>query len=201
MSTNLANCTSNSSLVCSTHQDGLFVLLHGGSGLGKSFTTQVIAQVFAKPLYQLTLANLELDPKGIEAVLRNAFYYSSLWDCILVLEDVDALFSPAMRGNGSSAVSLRTLEDYDGVLFLTTRRVGLLEEAFTSRMHYTIYYPPFDLKKTLDIWNEILALAKRNFLANSKTDLSAGGDVFQWCLDGREVRNVFQVAMSLAEYE
>ncbi len=47
---------------------------------------------------------------------------------------------------------LRVLEYYDGLLFLTTNRPGVLDEAFKSRIHLTLYYPPLDFSQTMEIW-------------------------------------------------
>lgn len=38
-------------------------------------------------------------------------------------------------------VFLRILEYYNGVLFLTTNRVGTLDDAFKSHIHMSLYYP------------------------------------------------------------
>jgi hypothetical protein len=43
---------------------------------------------------------------------------------------------------------LRALEFYDGILFLTTNRVGSFDDAFISRIHVQLYYPDFDDEST-----------------------------------------------------
>lgn len=48
---------------------------------------------------------------------------------------------------------LRVLEYYNGILFLTTNRVGTLDEAFKSRIHISLYYPPLSLDQTLSIFD------------------------------------------------
>jgi hypothetical protein len=35
----------------------------------------------------------------------------------------------------------RVLEYYEGILFLTTNRVGVFDETFKSRIHLPLYYP------------------------------------------------------------
>ena len=47
---------------------------------------------------------------------------------------------------------LRVLDYYNGILFLTTNRAGVLDEAFKSRIHYKIYYPDLTIEQTVDIW-------------------------------------------------
>jgi hypothetical protein len=115
-------------------------------------------------------------------------------------------------------VFLRILDYYTGILFLTTNRAGALDEAFKSRIHYKIYYPPLSKEQTLEIWEiniqrlrrieenqskqeirqpieiqdaKILRFAEYQFNAISKCRGAA-----QW--NGRQIRNAFQVARSLA---
>ena len=98
----------------------------------------------------------------------------------------------------------------------------MLDEAFKSRIHYKIYYPDLTLEQTLDIWklniqrvrrieeelakvenreplevdeNELLAFAKNSFDAGGSRARHPG----RW--NGRQIRNAFQIARSLAYYE
>lgn len=113
---------------------------------------------------------------------------------------------------------LRVLDYYTGILFLTTNRAGALDEAFKSRIHYKIYYPPLSRNQTLEIWQlnihrlrqmendkpkegqiameiseaELLRFAAAQFDSNFR---NAG----RW--NGRQIRNAFQVARSLAYYD
>lgn len=106
-------------------------------------------------------------------------------------------------------VFLRTLEYYDGLLFLTTNRVGTLDEAFKSRIHMTLYYPPLNIAQMRAIWevnlkriqryrddidpdiNEILAYPDELWYELEQEGRS------QW--NGRQIRNAFQTALALAE--
>ena len=49
-------------------------------------------------------------------------------------------------------VFLRALEYYSGILIMTTTRVGTVDEAFRSRIHLTLYFPPLDRAQFLKIW-------------------------------------------------
>ncbi|KAI0121395.1 hypothetical protein BJ170DRAFT_688145 [Xylariales sp. AK1849] len=46
---------------------------------------------------------------------------------------------------------LRTLEYNNGIPFLTTGRVGALDEAFKSYIHLRLYYSPLREQQTMDI--------------------------------------------------
>jgi len=206
---------------------GLFILLHGVPGVGKTATAEAIAQANGKPLFSITVGDLGMTPERLETSLREIFRLASIWDCILLLDEVDTFFSQRSRAdtattkNAMVSVFLRVLDYYDGILFLTTNRAGVLDEAFKSRIHYKIYYPELSLDQTLDIWRlniqrvrqiedelskvenrpplqindrNLLIFARRHFEENTK---GRGGS--RW--NGRQIRNVFQVALSLAYYE
>ncbi|KAK3986431.1 hypothetical protein QBC44DRAFT_139606 [Cladorrhinum sp. PSN332] len=206
---------------------GLFILLHGVPGVGKTATAEAIAQASGKPLFKITVGDLGMTPEKLETSLRDIFRLASIWDCILLLDEVDTFFSQRSRAdtattkNALVSVFLRVLDYYDGILFLTTNRAGVLDEAFKSRIHYKINYQDLTLEQTIDIWrlniqrvHDIEAtLAKvegRSPLVINEDELlvfatqrySEGGNynrVGRW--NGREIRNAFQCARSLAYYE
>lgn len=51
---------------------------------------------------------------------------------------------------------LRALEFYDGLLFLTTNRVGAFDDAFVSRVHVQIYYPDFTDEQRQLVWKTFI---------------------------------------------
>jgi hypothetical protein len=104
------------------------------------------------------------------------------------------------------------MEYYSGVLFLTTNRVGVFDEAFTSRIHISLYYPPLDRKSTLQIfqknWERIRTRyekAGRNIDVKDSELTEFAIDYFEqnkegrW--NGRQIRNAFQSALALAELD
>ncbi|KAK3366105.1 aaa family ATPase [Lasiosphaeria ovina] len=125
----------------------------------------------------------------------------------------------------SFLVFLRVLEYYDGLLFLTTNRPGALDEAFKSRIHLKLHYPRLGQKQTMEIWDmnmtrlekiekercrknpaarplqitrkSILRFAEEVFRKQKRQDPNSA--VVLW--NGRQIRNAFQVASSLAHYE
>lgn len=56
---------------------------------------------------------------------------------------------------------LRVLEYYEGILTLTTNRVGLIDEAFKSRIHMSLHYPFLDLEQTKEIWTTFIRRARK----------------------------------------
>lgn len=104
------------------------------------------------------------------------------------------------------------MEYYSGVLFLTTNRVGVFDEAFSSRIHISLYYPSLDRQQTLEIfkrnWERILARPEDD---SRQIDIDLS-EITQFAMDyfdnnrqgrwnGRQIRNAFQSALAMAEFE
>lgn len=163
------------------------------------------------------------------------FELAQAWDCVLLLDEADvflaqrtssdlernalvsgkrpALFQRHLRLRFT--VFLRILEYYEGLLFLTTNRVGAMDEAFKSRVHMALYYPSLDLEKTLAIWRSQIRRARERLgeleigEKNENDIISFAVTHFQdlWNLtgegpgwNGRQIRNAFQSALALARH-
>ncbi|KAK8051690.1 hypothetical protein PG993_003075 [Apiospora rasikravindrae] len=110
-------------------------------------------------------------------------------------------------------VFLRILEYYQGILFLTTNRVGSFDDAFRSRLHLTLYYPKLDRKQTVAIWNVNLRRIddlNKNRLEYGEQPIEVQKDKIlkfakrEWeklSWNGRQIRNAFQTAVALAEFD
>ncbi|KAH8884334.1 hypothetical protein GQ53DRAFT_607518, partial [Thozetella sp. PMI_491] len=201
---------------------GLFILFHGVPGVGKTATAEAVAQANGKPLFKITCGDLGLTPTEVESSLRHIFRLASIWDCVLLMDEVDTFFSQRSKGdaamtkNALVSVFLRVLDYYTGILFLTTNRAGALDEAFKSRIHYKLYFPPLSRQQTLEIWKlniqrlqhiEGLSKGRRPLEISESAIMSFAEEQFdnnrkgtnRW--NGRQIRNAFQVARSLALYE
>ncbi|KAK7959415.1 uncharacterized protein PG986_004269 [Apiospora aurea] len=107
-------------------------------------------------------------------------------------------------------VFLRVLEYYAGVLFLTTNRVGDFDEAFTSRIHISLYYPELNCDKTIKVFNINIKMIEERFRDKGRNtvidDIKAFAEAHysaneeaRW--KGRQIRNACQTALALAEFE
>ena len=197
---------------------GLVILLHGAPGVGKTSTAETVADAFGKMLLPITCGDLGLTAAHVEQELSDKFHLAEIWDCVLLLDEADVFLARRtntdIKRNSLVSVFLRILEHFTGVLFLTTNRVGAFDEAFKSRIHIKLYYPPLDAERTLSLWrmnlerleekkqrrnesmlfkeNEIIAYAQSHY---TQTSLRGAN----W--NGRQIRNAFQTASALAEYE
>jgi SpoVK/Ycf46/Vps4 family AAA+-type ATPase len=80
---------------------GLFILLHGVPGVGKTATAEAVAQANGKPLFKITVGDLGLTPDQVESSLRHIFRLASNWDCILLMDEVDTFFSQRSKGDAA----------------------------------------------------------------------------------------------------
>lgn len=55
------------------------------------------------------------------------------------------------------------MEYYSGILFLTTNRIGDFDEAFTSRIHMSLYYPELNGAKTVEVFKINLKMIQERF--------------------------------------
>ncbi|KAI8317199.1 ATPase family AAA domain-containing protein 3B [Colletotrichum sp. SAR11_240] len=154
--------------------------------------------------------------KEVEETLENNFALANRWGCILLLDEADVFLAERTKEdfvrNGLVAVFLRVLEYYSGILFLTTNRVGDFDEAFTSRIHMSLYYPELSEEKTrrvfkinMDLIRERFALKKRQIIIE---EMDIGAFASQHYINhpsarwnGRQIRNACQTALALAEYQ
>ncbi|KAL8731684.1 MAG: hypothetical protein Q9166_003265 [cf. Caloplaca sp. 2 TL-2023] len=166
-----------------------------------------------RPLFPITCGDIGETAMSVEANLGKSFQLAHKWGCVLLLDEADVFMAKRsgsdIQRNSLVSVFLRILEYYSGILFLTTNRVGIFDPAFKSRIHISLYYPPLSGGTTLRIWrvnitrtrtsekkyevdeDNILEFAKEHFLAHDE-----GG---RW--NGRQIRNAFQTAIALAEYD
>lgn len=191
---------------------GLIILLHGVPGVGKTSTAESVASYTGRPLFPITCGDIGQTAFDVERNLEAIFHLARKWGCVLLLDEADVFLAKRERGgdgidrNALVSVFLRTLEYYSGILFLTTNRIGSFDEAFKSRIHISLYYAPLSESQTLEVWAMNLnRLSKSNrdiYVDKSEIEAFARShwkDGKRW--NGRQIRNAFQTAIALAEYE
>ncbi|WP_234265091.1 ATP-binding protein [Hydrogenophaga sp. NFH-34] len=139
---------------------GNIILCKGIPGVGKTLTAEVYAELIEKPLYKVHSGSLGTTAEAIERNLKVIFNRARRWNCVLLLDECDVFVSKrgtSIEQNAIVAEFLRTLEYFDGLIFMTTNRPDDIDEAFLSRCAAIIdYSPPFpaDARK---IWSVIAA--------------------------------------------
>ncbi|KAI8282246.1 hypothetical protein K4K56_011238 [Colletotrichum sp. SAR 10_98] len=204
---------------------GLIVLLHGVPGVGKTSTAETVAQYYNKPLLPITCGDLGMTPTQVESNLQSSFQLAQAWDCVLLLDEADVFLAERSQDNiernALVSVFLRVMEYYEGILFLTTNKVGSFDEAFKSRMSLALYYPPLTQDQTEKIWEGQILRSERQSIKAAPDDESQHVKFNHleimtlakelWIMqqqrndwkpvwNGRQIRNAFQTAVALAEW-
>lgn len=186
---------------------GLIILLHGGPGTGKTFTAESVAEIAKKPLYRVSCGDLGTDPTRVEEYLESVLYLGKIWDCVVLLDEADVYLEQrsmeSLARNALVSVFLRVIEYHDGILILTSNRVGTFDEAFKSRLQLALHYEKLKLKDRRKIWeNFIKRLETLEETAVDFDDLYTHvNDLAKHELNGRQIRNAITTARQLALYE
>ena len=191
---------------------GLIILLHGVPGVGKTSTAESVASYTGRPVFPITCGDIGQTASDVERNLEAIFFLARKWGCVLLLDEADVFLAKREKGgdnidrNALVSVFLRTLEYYSGILFLTTNRIGSFDEAFKSRIHISLYYPPLSENQTFEVWtmnlNRLGKSGRDIYVDRSEIEGFARNhwkDGKRW--NGRQIRNAFQTAVALAEYE
>jgi SpoVK/Ycf46/Vps4 family AAA+-type ATPase len=132
-----------------------------------------------------------VDPVKVETVLTTIFKIASRWRAILLLDEADVFLAQRSNDphlNALVSVFLRELEQYDGILFLTTNRVQAFDEAMISRIHLALKYEPLGRDARKAVWEFFLGQAgtKKGTPACGKGVIN---DLAEKKMNGREVRH------------
>ena len=186
---------------------GLIVLLHGGPGTGKTFTAETVAEIAEKPLYRVTCGDLGTEPTDIEKYLESVLYLGKIWDCVVLLDEADVYLEErsmeSLARNALVSVFLRVLEYYEGILILTSNRVGTFDESFKSRIQLALHYEKLKLNDRRTIWeNFIRRLHKVEEVGIDFDDINHHiHDLAMNELNGRQIRNAVTTARQFARYQ
>lgn len=156
--------TERSTDVISGKGNGLILLLHGGPGTGKTLTAESVAEIAWRPLYPITCGEIGTEPEAVEHNLQNILHLGQAWGCVVLLDEADVFLEQRsledLRRNALVSVFLRVLEYYEGILILTSNRVGTFDEAFRSRIQLSIHYKNLNAEDRALIWANFIERLK-----------------------------------------
>ncbi|KAI9748737.1 MAG: hypothetical protein M4579_007137 [Chaenotheca gracillima] len=186
--------------------NGLFILLHGGPGTGKTLTAESVAEVARKPLYRVTCGDVGTNAEDVEK------YLETTWGCVVLLDEADVFLMQRsvkdFRRNALVSVFLRVLEYYDGILILTSNRVGTFDAAFKSRIQLSLRYPKLQEDDCFQIWTnfiehiEALTHSRTTSLGIESAEIKKNlRQLAKEELNGREIRNAVSTARQLAMFK
>jgi SpoVK/Ycf46/Vps4 family AAA+-type ATPase len=187
--------------------NGLIVLLHGGPGTGKTFTAESVAEIAEKPLYRVTCGDIGTKPEDVEQYLESVLHLGKIWGCVVLLDEADVFLEERslkdLQRNALVSAFLRVLEYYDGILILTSNRVGTFDAAFKSRIQLALHYENLDFASRRKIWRNFMNRLKN--MEEPKIDFEDIADhiddLAKEDMNGRQIRNAITTARQLAQYK
>lgn len=155
---------------------GYRLMMMGPPGTGKTLTAQLLAKHAHKPLYRINIDRI-VDKyvgetnKKLEQVFRQAAHQG--W--ILFFDEGDALFGKRSSGSGSSNERyanqevnylLTKMEEYEGMIFLSTNQGGALDAAFKRRFDSRILFREPDESTRVRLWEHFFGKGGLKLSAN-----------------------------------
>ena len=141
---------------------GMVVLCAGPSGTGKTLTAEVYAESRSRPLYSVQASQLGTDPDVLEDELLKVFARAARWNAIALIDEADVYIRSRgddLQQNAIVGVFLRVLEYYQGVLFCTTNRADVVDDAIASRCVARIDYDVPERPARARLWRTLARVA------------------------------------------
>lgn len=101
------------------------------------------------------------------------------------------------------------LDDFKGLLFLTTNRVGLIDEALKTRIHFALAFPRLSEHATEVVWRDQIERGKNQYpqsvriytkgikdFVRGQRFRYAGERSYPW--NARQIQNAFHASLVLA---
>jgi len=171
---------------------GIIILSSGAPGTGKTLTAEVYAEVTKKALYVVQCSQLGTDPEELEEKLKVVLNRATKWGVVLLIDEADVYIHERgsdLDQNAIVGIFLRLLEYYDGILFLTTNRETVVDDAIISRITAHVRYAIPLKDQQRQIWGIMAAQYK---LKLSSKDIVALLDLFPK-ISGRIIKQLVRV--------
>jgi AAA+ superfamily predicted ATPase len=145
---------------------GLIGLCSGPPGTGKTMSAQVIAAQLRLDLFKVNLSSVISKYVGETAKnLSRILTRAAQMNCVLLCDEADALFAKRTEvrdahdrfANTDTDALLQDIEDYPGVVLLSTNEKSHMDPAFIRRMRYYFEFTKPDSAQRLVIWQKIVA--------------------------------------------
>lgn len=165
----------------------------------KLFIVEAISEKFHLPLYTVSLGELGTTAREVDAAINNILALCAQWKAIVLLDEGDALLEQREKGklqmNSLTGVLLRSLENFDGQLFITSNRLQHIDRAVLSRVTLAIKYDALDAAARASVWRNTLTRAGVN-LQNLDVEALA-----KYEISGRELLHIVKLGLALAFFK
>lgn len=141
-------------------------LFYGPSGSGKTFTATLLGKYTGREVYCVDLSMVVSKYIGeTEKNLSRIFEGAEHKNWILFFDEADALFGKRTNikdshdryANQEVSYLLQRVEDYQGLVVLSTNLKANIDEAFARRFQSVIHFPVPDAGQRELLWNNIFS--------------------------------------------
>ncbi|KAJ3951290.1 hypothetical protein N0V92_012308 [Colletotrichum tropicale] len=180
---------------------GIVILLSGSPGTGKTLTVESVAEVLKAPLYSLSAGDLGTDSGSVQERLDDTLQLAADWNTVLLIDECDVFLearsSDNLDRNELVSIFLRTIEYYEGIMFLTTNRLDSIDPAFHSRVHLSLEYPGLEQSSRKEIWSGFLDKIGQGDQRHALSEEDIG-KLASLDLNGRQMKNILKTSNLLA---
>ena len=181
---------------------GLIGLLAGPPGVGKTLTAETVAEIAHRPLYMISSGELGETSSSVQDGLTIVMELAETWKAVVLLDEADVflaeLHDDSLSGNAVTSIFLRHLKYYQGILLLTTNRLGSCDEAFQSRIHFCFKYEILDAEARQSIWKTFLFRVKIHSTTEVSLEQGDAGRLAQLELNSRQIKNIVSISQAVA---
>ncbi len=177
---------------------GTTILCKGAPGLGKTLTAEVYAEVVKKPLYRVHSGQLGVTASSVEANLSKILRRAARWDSVLLLDEADVYIRRRdndLEHNAIVAEFLRTLEYFNGLLFMTTNRVADIDDAVLSRCIAIIQFETPTQEQAKQLWKSLA----QQFNTELSDDLVERLIVTYPAASGRDIKELLKLTLKFCK--
>jgi SpoVK/Ycf46/Vps4 family AAA+-type ATPase len=156
---------------------------------------------------QVTCGDVGTKPEEVEKYLESVLHLGKLWDCVVLLDEAEVFLERRslddLQRNALVSVFLRVIEYHEGILILTSNRVGTFDEAFRSRIQIAVHYPPLRAYQRMQIWKNFFD--RLESFKDGSVDVDELRDHLEELqgieINGRQIRNAITTARQYAEWK
>jgi SpoVK/Ycf46/Vps4 family AAA+-type ATPase len=164
------------------------ILLHSqSSGVGKSMAAEVLAHELRLPLFRMEAAELESPYVGETENRIHKFFASTKGKpSVLLLDEADTFLYDRSRAEGSTAryqvnvvsTFLREIDEFQGIMALTSNRADGIDPAMERRIMYRMEFKPPSAEVRKRIWESLFR--KAPVPGHEELDLSSIAERFDF---------------------
>lgn len=169
-------------------------LFYGSSGTGKTLTATLLGKEFGKDVYRINLSQVVSKYIGeTEKNLEKIFIQAENKDWILLFDEADALFGKRTQTKSSNdkyanqevSYLLQRVENFNGLVILTSNFKNNIDDAFLRRFNSIIHFNKPTSEERLKLWkncmpqktklkdHNILEVVSKNYELNGAQIVSA----------------------------